>query len=633
MNEIINIFNNQKLDITKLEKTKALPEPKYRYIIAITPRSGSSYLSDVMTHTENLGRPAELLSQTVISNVLKTICGRNPDEYLRNAMRLRKSRNSVSGLKASWFQFRNFKDCVTDKNYLLGFKYIYLIRRDLNAQAVSLYRATASNVFHTNIKHSEEAINKLNTLEYDFNEIKKWHKHIVDQEQGWQKFFYENDIVPLCIFYEDIEADILGVLKRIANYIGISADSISLPEKTSVFEKVSDNRNIEWTHRFALDYAFQNQQASNAITTVEKSVFDIEYELQEANSEVKALFTYHGFKNESLPKKPVISNLAQQTKTIKKAFISAALFNTNRTLLGAIYENNTIVTQASYRGLAAYKQNDPLVIAQSRVNAAQHIKGQGIYLGWLSNYFGHLLLEAPARFWFLNNVDVNNVTFIFHPLGINATLANVLKVELGKELFNCFGIKIERIVLADKDLIVDELIVPSTLFILNLVADYSQRYIYEKIKNYLLEKYYAIANLSNQTTAPRKLYLSRRKLNDKLRKAVNEDIIEQLFERHGFEIIFPEILAFHEQVKLVSEAHILAGCDGSALHMAVFLPQKSKLILLSARSIQFSQLIMSALGEIETHFIRASIESTENIGNSWEADIDYIEQCVNQLLL
>ncbi|MFZ2727241.1 MAG: Stf0 family sulfotransferase [Methylococcaceae bacterium] len=634
MNEITNIFNNQKLDITKLEKIEALPEPKYRYIIAITPRSGSSYLSDVMTHTENLGSPAELLSQTVISNVLKTISGRNPDDYLRNAMRLRKSRNSVAGLKASWFQFRNFKDCVTDKNYLVDFKYIYLIRRDLNAQAVSLYRATASNVFHTNIKHSEEAINKLNALEYDFNEIKKWHKHIVDQEQGWQKFFYENSIVPLCIFYEDIEADILAVLKRIAHYIGVSADSIALPEKTSVFEKVSDNRNIEWTHHFALDYALQKNNTPSRLIS-----FDIPKKDEKATRlEDSGQFYLYGFPQEVSLKTPLVQNLTKTFLTVANCFATKAFLNmADKTLYGSLYQDCQLINNATFRGPTGHHFGDPQEISIDRVTKAELIKGKSIYLGWLLNHFGHILLEAPARFWILDTVDIKDCNFVFHPLGRYPTLVNILKIEFARALFESFGIASDKIILLDKDFVFEELIIPSSLSFLNLTMDSYQLSIYDRVNNYLeLQQINRLAAVNSVDTLPKKkkLYLSRESLADNKRKAVNEAMIEQLFQKHDFEVVYLEKLNLDMQIQLIQQADVIAGCDGSALHLGIYLKPDAKIIVLSARNIIVNQLIVGALRNVKTHIIYARTNHA-NMGwrDQWEADIDYIEQCVNQLLL
>lgn len=227
MNKIPGIFNNVVVDLNRLQEIEAMPEPRIRYIVAITPRSGSSYLCDTMIGTKLFGRPGEALDQSSVCGNLKRIPGRTPDEYIRNAIRVRKTANKISGLKASWFQFKNFMEAMHDHTYLNGFKYIFLTRRDLTAQAVSLYKATSSNVFHTNIQHSEDALAKLDALDYDYEAIKGWFDHIVTQEKGWQDYFYNKRIFPLCISYEDIEEDIVRVLKRIATYIAVNPENVS----------------------------------------------------------------------------------------------------------------------------------------------------------------------------------------------------------------------------------------------------------------------------------------------------------------------------------------------------------------------------------------------------------------------
>lgn len=221
--------------------------------MAITPRSGSTYLCDMIMKTKRLGIPEEVLGQLSIPGRLKNIPGRTPEEYIRNASRVKRTANNVAGIKASWFQFENFIKAMDDHSYLAGFKYIYLTRRDLAAQAVSLYKATASSVFHTDKQYSGEAINQLNALEYDYEAIKNWYAHLVAQEKGWQRYFYNRRIFPLHITYEDIEDDMFGVLKRIASYVAVDPANIAMPETESVFKKISDGRNAEWARRFSVE--------------------------------------------------------------------------------------------------------------------------------------------------------------------------------------------------------------------------------------------------------------------------------------------------------------------------------------------------------------------------------------------
>lgn len=251
MNTIADIFSDPVLNGQLLQDLEAAPEPRSRYIIAMTPRSGSTYLCDVIKNTRRLGKPQEILGAiAVASRIGKNVPGRTPDEYLRNGIRVARTANNVAGLKASWFQFENFIQAMADLRYLNGFKFVYLTRRDLAAQAVSLYRATSSDVFHSHVTHSEAALAKLKALEYDYQAIKYWYDHIVAQEKGWQRYFYERRIYPYCLSYEDIEEDILTVLKRLSVYINVDPNNILLPSAPSAVQKLRDERSHEWAQRF-----------------------------------------------------------------------------------------------------------------------------------------------------------------------------------------------------------------------------------------------------------------------------------------------------------------------------------------------------------------------------------------------
>jgi LPS sulfotransferase NodH len=260
MNKIPEIFQNPVIDLTRLNFLKDQNDPKSSYIIAMTPRSGSSYLCDLMRQINRFGTPNELINQDGVLRIMKESPGRNPDEYIRHTLRNRQTENGVSGLKASWFQFENFTGYMNNLSYLYDFKYIYLTRSNLAAQAVSLYKATSTGVFHTDTNHPQEALAKLDALEYDFDSIKYWYDHIVAQEKGWQNFFYENRIYPLCISYEDIEENALKVLQRIATYVGVEANTVYIPINNSVFKKISDQRNAQWTRRFSIELSLSTLQ-------------------------------------------------------------------------------------------------------------------------------------------------------------------------------------------------------------------------------------------------------------------------------------------------------------------------------------------------------------------------------------
>ncbi len=349
-----------------------------------------------------------------------------------------------------------------------------------------------------------------------------------------------------------------------------------------------------------------------------------------AIEEDRQIFCY-GFPTLPKLKTSLLSELPQCSMTANDCFISAADYAPpadSQALLGGLYENGLLIQDANYRGITAKRAIDPASISQAQINKSLLIREPCIYLGWLSNYFGHILLEAPARFWILKSLDISQYKFIYHPLSHRRgpILDNVFEYELAQTLFDCFGIRKNQIILANQDLCAEHLIIPSSMFFLSLTVDPGQLSIYDRIKAYSLRNRIDFA-------PGRKIYLSRcllKKTNG--RKAINEESIEQLFVAYGFEIVFPELLSWQEQIRLMSEANIIAGCEGSALHMGLFSPPDTKMIVLSSRNIVINQLLINKLSKIETHLINAGKDRSIHITGNWEADIDFIKENLNQIM-
>lgn len=73
MNKIAEIFSSASLHQGKLQHFESLPDPRSRYIIAMTPRSGSSYLCDVLSKTRRFGMPGEFLNEDFIPDIMKKL--------------------------------------------------------------------------------------------------------------------------------------------------------------------------------------------------------------------------------------------------------------------------------------------------------------------------------------------------------------------------------------------------------------------------------------------------------------------------------------------------------------------------------------------------------------------------------
>lgn len=107
---------------------------------------------------------------------------------------------------------------------------------------------------------------------------------------------------------------------------------------------------------------------------------------------------------------------------------------------------------------------------------------------------------------------------------------------------------------------------------------------------------------------PRRLYISRKSAS--FRRLVNEDEIQDLFERHGFVTVFPERLTFQAKLALFGGAEVVAGPASSGLTNIVFCPASTRVMLLLAeewRSGTFLSNIAGHIGQDLDHVVGKSI--------------------------
>lgn len=120
--------------------------------------------------------------------------------------------------------------------------------------------------------------------------------------------------------------------------------------------------------------------------------------------------------------------------------------------------------------------------------------------------------------------------------------------------------------------------------------------------NYFINKY-KIA----ETEPTRKLYVSRKKINREEKRIDDENAVENVFIKHGFEIIYSEdIPTFKEQFELFNSCSVLAGLTGAGLTNLLFM-QKNQVVIeiISKLDIGFFDSITGEKGirqEIHEHY-------------------------------
>ncbi|MEY4194397.1 MAG: hypothetical protein RLZZ226_765, partial [Pseudomonadota bacterium] len=151
MSRLLDIFACQesseqdRFDASDAQAMRKLP-PKARseYLIAFTPRSGSSWLTSLLVDTRLAGRPEEWLNPNHLPDILKAHPCRDLTSYVRRIRRIMLSRKRRTfGIECSWFQWKLYLDANQQRVLPFAFDHhIYWTRRDLLGQAISLYKAT-----------------------------------------------------------------------------------------------------------------------------------------------------------------------------------------------------------------------------------------------------------------------------------------------------------------------------------------------------------------------------------------------------------------------------------------------------------------------------------------------------------
>ena len=92
---------------------------------------------------------------------------------------------------------------------------------------------------------------------------------------------------------------------------------------------------------------------------------------------------------------------------------------------------------------------------------------------------------------------------------------------------------------------------------------------------YRLRNHEVIKSHIQENASRLKIYISRKKST---RSPKNEDDVENLFRRFGFEIYYLEDMSFAEQIELISSSQFLAGIHGAGLTHSIWMSEGASVI-------------------------------------------------------
>lgn len=243
------------------------------------------------------------------------------------------------------------------------------------------------------------------------------------------------------------------------------------------------------------------------------------------------------------------------------------------------------------------------------------------------NYF-HFNLELLSRLCLINKIEKYNKA----PILIDERCLNIQSFKDELEMLNPHGRKI--IPLKEGYCYnIKKLIYASELLIepIDLKRDAFLRYddyIMNDLAVNLLHD-----NLSINSNVYRKLFISRK--NCFGNRLLNENKIQQIFQEYGYEIIYPEIMTFQEQLKIFSEAKYIAGTSGAGFTNILFANKNAKIICIAPKEVQLSCYSnIACVLEQQCYYLDAKIHYNPYLlyyQSSFEIDEDYLRKFLDNI--
>jgi len=240
------------------------------YIMAATPRSGSTLLCDLLSGTGIAGRPHSYYRCQDIPDYARKWRLSSPDvignegferSYLEAVRREGTAHTGILGLRLMWPTVAElsarlssvYPDRLDDAaRFELAFGkplYIHLSRQDKVAQAVSLLKAEQSGLWHRAADGTErERTTPPAPLAYDADRIAGLVKELETDDAAWTRWFARRGITPLQLTYEGLAAAPRAALTQVLSALALDPGIAASANARTV--KLADEVSLEWAHRF-----------------------------------------------------------------------------------------------------------------------------------------------------------------------------------------------------------------------------------------------------------------------------------------------------------------------------------------------------------------------------------------------
>jgi LPS sulfotransferase NodH len=232
------------------------------YVVAATPRTGSSLLCEGLSATGIAGRPIEAFAPDFREPWYERWGlrrGTSFSEYLDAALKFGTTPNGVYGTKIQWMHVGLLASDVgysgSPENVLESLfpeaVYVNVVRQDRRAQAISWFRACSTNEWF----RTAAAVQPPDPPVLDIERVRYLERHIDWQQSSWQKYFSDRCIRPLSVEYEHLSTSYRGEVGRVLAFLGLDESAAKgIPEPTLV--RQADDTTQAWRKQLDAEATF-----------------------------------------------------------------------------------------------------------------------------------------------------------------------------------------------------------------------------------------------------------------------------------------------------------------------------------------------------------------------------------------
>jgi LPS sulfotransferase NodH/DNA-binding CsgD family transcriptional regulator len=195
------------------------------YIVAATPRTGSTLLCEGLVASRVAGNPQEVF-EPMWEAEWRAEVGVSVDESYGHFIEAAKrygTRGDVYGVKIQWMQvaplarnsgFRGRPEDVLE-HLFPGALFVHTVRRDRLAQSLSWFRAIETNEWWR-----WASAPPVKPPHLDADRVRALMLEIDRQQSEWLRYFHERGITALTVEYEDLASDWRGPIGRVLAFLG-----------------------------------------------------------------------------------------------------------------------------------------------------------------------------------------------------------------------------------------------------------------------------------------------------------------------------------------------------------------------------------------------------------------------------